>query len=111
MGVSKSFPSNVIFQEATKITVNTPIHTNTASRLDGSRRTNQNRTANRSRNNGNDGFSTRLVFLSFLIVRSDQMIFVRLARKNQKKSQIFIFRYLDRITVENNQANGGVSNL
>ena len=39
------------------------------------------------------------------------MIFVRLARKNQKKSQIFIFRYLDRITVENNQANGGVSNL
>ena len=57
-----------IIQEATKITVNTPIHTNTANRLDGSRRTNQNRTPNRSRNNGNDGFSTRLVFLSFIIV-------------------------------------------
>lgn len=62
--VSKSL-FNVLFQEATKITVNTPIHTNTASRLDGSRRTNQNRTSNRSRNNGNDGFSTRLVFCLF----------------------------------------------
>merc|ERR1712156_1268279 len=56
---------------------NTPIHTNTASRLDGSRRANQNRnTSNRSRNN-DSGFTTR---------------------------------YLDRITVENNQANGGFYN-
>ena len=40
-----------------------------------------------------------------------QIIFSEASDARKKKSQIFIFRYLDRITVENNQANGGVSNL